>query len=95
LHIHLADGRISGGHPAAGSRVRTTAELLVALPPTWTFHRAIDPTTEAAELRIKTPGSIPSSARTQLLAGTAQGMAMGQVAEMGTGQGKQALLPES
>lgn len=52
LHLSVADamGRVTGGHLAYGSTVRTTAELLLALLPGWQFDRAIDPATGYAEL---------------------------------------------
>ena len=52
LHLSVADamGRVTGGHLAYGSTVRTTAELLLALLPGWQFGRAIDPATGYAEL---------------------------------------------
>ena len=42
LHIALADdsGAVTGGHLCAGSRVRTTAELVLGLLPSWVFRRA-------------------------------------------------------
>lgn len=56
-HLHIsvaaADGQLSGGHLALGSRVRTTAELLVGLLPGWSFRRELDPTTGCAELCIQ------------------------------------------
>ena len=54
LHITLADGsgRVMGGHLCAGSRVRTTAELVLALLPDWRFGRELDPATGWAELVI-------------------------------------------
>jgi hypothetical protein len=57
LHITVADstGAVIGGHLCAGSLVRTTAELLVALLPQWQFSRPIDPATGYAELQIR-PG---------------------------------------
>jgi predicted DNA-binding protein with PD1-like motif len=44
LHIALADaqGRVLGGHVAAGCIVRTTAEILVALLPDHDFSREPD-----------------------------------------------------
>jgi len=55
LHLSVADpeGRVMGGHLACGSRVRTTAEVLVALLPQWRFSRELDPATGFAELRIE------------------------------------------
>jgi len=54
LHITVADraGSVTGGHLCRGSLVRTTAELVVGLLPGWQFHRALDPATGHAELRI-------------------------------------------
>lgn len=55
LHLSIADdtGRVTGGHVAYGCRVRTTAELLVALLPSWRFAREADPRTGFAELHIQ------------------------------------------
>ncbi len=56
LHISLAEGttgRVIGGHLGAGSRVRTTAELLVVWLPEWTFQRVIDAATGCRELQIE------------------------------------------
>ncbi len=55
LHIATADntGAVIGGHLCAGSRVRTTAELVVALLPEWQFHRVLDLATGFAELQIR------------------------------------------
>lgn len=54
LHMTVADaaGRVVGGHVAPGCRVRTTAEVLVALLPEHAFARAPDPATGFAELAI-------------------------------------------
>lgn len=54
LHLSLADGegRVRGGHLAAGSLVRTTAEVLVAWLPAWSFERRHDPQTGHRELQI-------------------------------------------
>jgi predicted DNA-binding protein with PD1-like motif len=55
-HLHLsvadADGRVSGGHLLEGSLVLTTAELLVAWLPDWSFRRGLDPQTGFRELQI-------------------------------------------
>ena len=55
-HLHAtvsnADGEVSGGHLAYGSVVRTTAEVLLALLPEWSFSRAHDPGTGYDELKI-------------------------------------------
>ena len=55
LHISVADsqGRVSGGHLAMGATVRTTAEVLVALLPAWSFSRELDPATGFRELIIR------------------------------------------
>ncbi len=54
LHIAMADssGSMIGGHLCAGSRVSTTAELVVGLLPEWHLCRELDPATGYAELRI-------------------------------------------
>ena len=54
LHITLADasGAVQGGHLAAGSLVRTTAELVMGLLPEWQFSRDLDAATGYAELSI-------------------------------------------
>jgi predicted DNA-binding protein with PD1-like motif len=55
-HLHLsvadADGRVAGGHLLEGSLVRSTAELLVAWLPDFTFRRGFDPQTGFRELQI-------------------------------------------
>lgn len=55
LHASLADasGRVIGGHLPYGCRVRTTAEVLLALLPDWRFERAPDAATGYAELVIQ------------------------------------------
>ena len=55
LHISVADsqGRVSGGHLAMGATVRTTAEVLVALLPSCSFRRELDPDTGFKELIIR------------------------------------------
>lgn len=55
LHMALADaqGRVLGGHVAAGCIVRTTAEVLVVLLPEYDFARAPDADTGFAELTIR------------------------------------------
>ena len=55
LHISVADsqGVVCGGHLAVGAKVRTTAEVLVALLPAWSFLRETDPATGSRELRIR------------------------------------------
>lgn len=54
LHMSVADsrGRVFGGHVAAGCRVRTTAELLLALLPGHRFAREPDSGTGFLELVI-------------------------------------------
>lgn len=56
-HLHasvsLPDGRVLGGHVAYGCTVRTTAELLLALLPTWQLSREPDPATGYAELVVR------------------------------------------
>lgn len=55
LHISVASacGQVSGGHLGPGSQVRTTAELLVATLPGWSFRRQPDPQTGHPELVIR------------------------------------------
>lgn len=52
LHASLADaqGRVLGGHLGYGCRVRTTAEVLLALLPQWHFSREPDAATGFDEL---------------------------------------------
>jgi predicted DNA-binding protein with PD1-like motif len=52
LHASLADaqGRVLGGHLGYGCRVRTTAEVLLALLPDWHFRREPDAATGYDEL---------------------------------------------
>lgn len=54
LHMSVADarGQVSGGHVAHGCKVRTTAELLLALLPEHRFSREFDPVTGFQELMI-------------------------------------------
>ena len=56
-HLHIAvagsSGAVIGGHPCAGSLVRTTTELVIGLLPEWQFRRVLDPATGYAELRIR------------------------------------------
>jgi predicted DNA-binding protein with PD1-like motif len=58
LHIAIADatGHVTGGHLAAGSVVRTTAEVLVALLPAYRFRREPDQQTGYPELVIAPRG---------------------------------------
>ena len=48
-----ATGEVFGGQVAPGCRVRTTAEVLLALLPEWTFMREADAATGFAELVVK------------------------------------------
>lgn len=61
LHASLADasGRVVGGHVLEGCRVRTTAEVLLALLPGRRFERAHDPATGYAELIIRSSDPPP------------------------------------
>jgi predicted DNA-binding protein with PD1-like motif len=56
-HLHAsvsdADGRVLGGHVGTGNIVRTTAEVLVAVLPTWSFSREDDPETGYDELVVR------------------------------------------
>jgi predicted DNA-binding protein with PD1-like motif len=58
LHVAVSDaaGRVTGGHLLPGSRVRTTAEIVIGLLDGVRFARAPDPETGHAELVI-TPGT--------------------------------------
>jgi uncharacterized protein len=55
LHLSVADaqGRVSGGHAAAGCLIRTTAEVLLGLLPEWRFRRVPDARTGYAELHME------------------------------------------
>lgn len=56
-HLHavlsMPDGRVLGGHISPGCRVRTTAEVLLAVLPGYRFSRAVDAATGYAELVIR------------------------------------------
>ena len=56
-HLHMsvsdASGRVYGGHVGYGSRVRTTAEVLVAPLPDWSLTREHDETTGFNELVVR------------------------------------------
>lgn len=58
LHMSVADaeGRVTGGHVAAGCIVRTTAELLLALLPGHAFSRETDPASGYKELVVRSRG---------------------------------------
>jgi predicted DNA-binding protein with PD1-like motif len=55
LHATISDGqgRVFGGHVAAGCIVRTTAEVLVALLPGHAFSRETDAVTGFGELVVR------------------------------------------
>jgi predicted DNA-binding protein with PD1-like motif len=55
LHASLSDaqGRVLGGHLGYGCRVRTTAEVLLALLPQWRFSREADAATGFDELVVR------------------------------------------
>ncbi len=57
-HLHMsvsdAQGRVIGGHVAAGCIVRTTAEVLLAVLPDHIFSREPDAASGFRELRIRT-----------------------------------------
>jgi predicted DNA-binding protein with PD1-like motif len=56
-HLHAsvsdADGRVTGGHLLPGCLVRTTAEIVVGVPPGVAFARVHDPATGYRELEIR------------------------------------------
>ncbi len=62
-HLHAtvsdAQGNVFGGHLRPGSKVRTTAEILVAVLPDVVFRRRPDPRTGARELVIE-PRNTPT-----------------------------------
>lgn len=55
LHASVADaqGRVTGGHLMPGCIVRTTAEIVLALLPGWSFVRTLDPATGFRELAAR------------------------------------------
>ncbi|MET0856356.1 MAG: PPC domain-containing DNA-binding protein, partial [Telluria sp.] len=55
LHMSIADaqGRVFGGHVAAGCIVRTTAEILLALLPDHAFSREMDAGSGYPELIVR------------------------------------------
>ena len=59
-HLHMAvasaTGEVWGGHVAPGCRVRTTAEVLLALLPEWSFSREADAATGFLELVVRSRG---------------------------------------
>jgi uncharacterized protein len=58
LHASVSDahGRVTGGHVAYGCTVRTTAEVLLALLPGWTFTREADAQTGWPGLVLRRSG---------------------------------------
>lgn len=58
LHMSVADaaGRVYGGHVGYGNTVRTTAEILLAWLPDWSFSREPDPATGFNELVVRRRG---------------------------------------
>ncbi|MCU0764676.1 MAG: DNA-binding protein [Burkholderiaceae bacterium] len=60
LHASVSDsqGNVFGGHLRPGSKVRTTAEILVAVLPDVVFRRRPDPRTGQRELIVE-PRSAP------------------------------------
>ncbi|MDZ5455342.1 PPC domain-containing DNA-binding protein [Azohydromonas lata] len=61
LHASLANaqGRVLGGHLYYGCRVRTTAEVLLALLPDWHFRRECDAATGYGELAPRRREGLP------------------------------------
>jgi uncharacterized protein len=61
LHASVADdhGTVKGGHLMAGSIVRTTAEVVIALLPGWEFRRELDVATGAKELLAQPDDPLP------------------------------------
>lgn len=61
LHASVADaeGRVFGGHVAFGCTIRTTAEVLLALLPAWSFTREPDALTGYPELVARRPTPSP------------------------------------
>ncbi|MCW5575375.1 MAG: DNA-binding protein [Burkholderiales bacterium] len=55
LHLAIADtrGRVIGGHAGQGCIARTTAEVLLALLPDWSFAREHDAATGHDELTLR------------------------------------------
>jgi predicted DNA-binding protein with PD1-like motif len=55
-HLHIAvadvDGKVSGGHLLAGSRVHTTVEIVLGIVAGVEFRREHDPATGYSELAI-------------------------------------------
>lgn len=59
-HVHMCvsdgDGRVWGGHLLAGSRVRTTAEIVIGIAPEWVLSREVDVATGFRELVVRQIG---------------------------------------
>lgn len=62
LHLSISDetGHVTGGHVAYGCKVRTTAELVIALLPDWRFTREMDPRTGYPELVVRPAADRPA-----------------------------------
>lgn len=62
-HLHAAvsdaQGNVFGGHLRPGSKVRTTAEILVTVLPDVVFRRRADPRTGYRELIVEPRGAQP------------------------------------
>lgn len=56
-HLHMSistkSGRVLGGHVCYGNTVRTTAEILIAFLPEWSFSREYDPDVGYRELVVR------------------------------------------
>jgi len=56
VHLHIAvsdsEGQVIGGHLMDGSKIYTTAEIVVGIVPNTIFKREIDPLTGYRELTI-------------------------------------------
>ena len=95
LHVSLAgaDGAVFGGHVASGCIVRTTAEVLLALLPEWTFRREPDPATGYDELAVRArelPTS-PPDGRVAVVTGGAKGIGWATVEAL-VGEGARPVL---
>ncbi len=60
-HLHLAvsdaDGAVRGGHLKAGSKVHTTAEIVLGILDGWSFARRADARTGYPELSVEVDGT--------------------------------------
>src|SRR5512140_1110678 len=63
LHASVADehGAVRGGHLMAGSIVRTTVEVVIALLPGWEFRRELDAATGFRELAARKSHANPGA----------------------------------